>query len=146
MKKDKFYVINVFLVMILITLSLAGCSGKKSGIDTTELTTAAKVSEGKVNSSDTVVSESQVQNQAMDSCITGSKSDSNTGYTTDREEAIFQLDEYGLGTWTGENYNFPNYSTEEYKTIVENDFVSVLNNPLSTFSVDVDTASYSNIM
>ena len=38
-----------------------------------------------------------------------------------------------------------NYNTEEYNTIVENDYMSVKNNPLSTFSADVDTASYSNI-
>jgi Ca-activated chloride channel family protein len=34
-------------------------------------------------------------------------------------------------------------STERYAPIVENDFVSPLEQPLSTFGVDVDTASYS---
>lgn len=37
------------------------------------------------------------------------------------------------------------FNTEEYSSIVENDFKSVKNYPVSTFSVDVDTASYSNI-
>lgn len=37
------------------------------------------------------------------------------------------------------------FNTEEYNTIVENDFKSVKDYPLSTFSADVDTASYSNI-
>ncbi|MBT9775679.1 DUF3520 domain-containing protein [Clostridium sp. MCC353] len=36
-------------------------------------------------------------------------------------------------------------NTEEYHAIVENGFKSVAENPLSTFSVDVDTAAYSNI-
>ena len=36
-------------------------------------------------------------------------------------------------------------NTEEYSTIVENGFKSVAENPLSTFSVDVDTAAYSNV-
>ncbi len=36
-------------------------------------------------------------------------------------------------------------NTEEYDTIVENEFVAVADDPLSTFSIDVDTASYSNI-
>jgi Ca-activated chloride channel family protein len=36
-------------------------------------------------------------------------------------------------------------NTENYKLIVENNFESVLNNPLSTFSIDVDKASYSNV-
>jgi Ca-activated chloride channel homolog len=35
-------------------------------------------------------------------------------------------------------------NTENYKHVVENPFLSVQNQPLSTFSVDVDTASYSN--
>lgn len=34
---------------------------------------------------------------------------------------------------------------EEYAEIIENDFLNVLENPLATFSADVDTASYSNI-
>lgn len=38
---------------------------------------------------------------------------------------------------------FPN--TEEYNVILENGFTSVNEQPLSTFSIDVDTASYSNI-
>ncbi len=36
-------------------------------------------------------------------------------------------------------------NTESYNRIVENDFLNTLNNPLSTFSIDVDTASYSNM-
>ncbi|MGB2232218.1 MAG: VWA domain-containing protein, partial [Flavobacteriaceae bacterium] len=38
-----------------------------------------------------------------------------------------------------------NLNTESYATIQENGFKSVTLNPLSTFSVDVDGASYSNI-
>lgn len=37
------------------------------------------------------------------------------------------------------------YNTEDYGAIVENRFLSVGNNPLSTFSIDVDAASYSNV-
>lgn len=36
------------------------------------------------------------------------------------------------------------YNTEEYKTINENSIKKVSMSPLSTFSIDVDTASYSN--
>jgi len=35
-------------------------------------------------------------------------------------------------------------NTEEYNTIVENEFLDAFTNPLSTFSIDVDAASYSN--
>ena len=36
------------------------------------------------------------------------------------------------------------FNTEEYKYIKENGYQDALNSPLSTFSIDVDTASYSN--
>jgi hypothetical protein len=36
-------------------------------------------------------------------------------------------------------------STESYSRIVENAFCRVADQPLSTFSIDVDTASYSNV-
>ncbi len=35
--------------------------------------------------------------------------------------------------------------TEQYDPIVENDFLPVRKHPLSTFSIDVDTASYANV-
>lgn len=38
-----------------------------------------------------------------------------------------------------------NFNTEDYSAISENGFKGVVNNPLSTFSIDVDNASYSNI-
>jgi Ca-activated chloride channel family protein len=37
------------------------------------------------------------------------------------------------------------FNTEEYSSIKENIFLDVEKNPLSTFSIDVDTASYSNL-
>jgi Ca-activated chloride channel homolog len=41
--------------------------------------------------------------------------------------------------------NDDEFNTEEYDGIVENRFVTVDQNPLSTFSIDVDAASYSNV-
>lgn len=40
---------------------------------------------------------------------------------------------------------FPEYNTEEYDRIYENPFLEVIKNPLSTFSIDVDAASYANV-
>ncbi len=37
------------------------------------------------------------------------------------------------------------FNTESYDRIYENPFLDVVQNPLSTFSIDVDTASYSNV-
>lgn len=39
----------------------------------------------------------------------------------------------------------PNFNTESYDRIDENGFKNVVDDPLSTFSIDVDTASYSNM-
>lgn len=48
---------------------------------------------------------------------------------------------YNFGTWDrNEDYN-----REGYDNIIENRFLKVTDNPLSTFSIDVDAASYSNI-
>lgn len=54
-----------------------------------------------------------------------------------------------------EDYTYPNsnsmmftydeyFNTEEYNTITEGGFKSAVSDPLSTFSIDVDTASYAN--
>jgi Ca-activated chloride channel family protein len=42
------------------------------------------------------------------------------------------------------DYN-KNYNTEDYDNIAENGFKKVADDPLSTFSIDVDAASYSNV-
>ncbi|MBO6575908.1 MAG: VWA domain-containing protein [Rhodothermales bacterium] len=39
----------------------------------------------------------------------------------------------------------PDFSTEDYTRIRENGFLNVTDDPLSTFSIDVDAASYSNV-
>ena len=39
----------------------------------------------------------------------------------------------------------PQFNTEGYTTIHENDFLKAVKNPLSTFSIDVDVASYANM-
>jgi Ca-activated chloride channel family protein len=42
-------------------------------------------------------------------------------------------------------YQQPQFNTEEYDAIHENIFQEALRNPLSTFSIDVDAASYGNM-
>ena len=44
-----------------------------------------------------------------------------------------------------QDWQQPDFNTEEYDGINENIFHETLHNPLSTFSIDVDAASYSNI-
>ncbi len=45
----------------------------------------------------------------------------------------------------GQRFVSKGYQEEEYQKINENEFKKVKNNPFSTFSIDVDAASYSNI-
>ena len=50
-----------------------------------------------------------------------------------------------IGQFPEEEGGYVDFNTEEYNTIVENSYMSVAANPLSTFSIDVDTASYTNL-
>ena len=43
------------------------------------------------------------------------------------------------------DYEVEQFNTEEYDAIHENSFLEATKNPLSTFSIDVDAASYSNV-
>ena len=43
------------------------------------------------------------------------------------------------------DYQLPQFNTEGYATIHENEFLKATKNPLSTFSIDVDVASYANL-
>ena len=43
------------------------------------------------------------------------------------------------------NWHDPNFNTEAYDHIVDNSFIQVADDARSTFSIDVDTASYSNL-
>src|SRR5690606_18405746 len=49
------------------------------------------------------------------------------------------------GVYEREDYARPDWNTEEYDAIHENIFHDAIRNPLSTFSIDVDAASYSNL-
>lgn len=52
---------------------------------------------------------------------------------------------YGIMQSNSYSYEPQNWNTEEYATIHDNIFHNPLRTPLSTFSIDVDAASYSNI-
>ncbi|MCK5760990.1 MAG: von Willebrand factor type A domain-containing protein, partial [Candidatus Delongbacteria bacterium] len=54
-----------------------------------------------------------------------------------------QYDAMSVGISAGES-NIQ-HNTEEYSTITENEFKKVKDTPISTFSIDVDAASYSNM-
>ena len=49
------------------------------------------------------------------------------------------------GSVSADYYSDQQFNTEGYSTIHENGYKNVLHNPLSTFSIDVDRASYANV-
>jgi Ca-activated chloride channel homolog len=55
--------------------------------------------------------------------------------------AVSRISGYG----SGYQESYPNWNTEEYSTIHENGYKNPKDDPLSTFSIDVDAASYSNV-
>lgn len=83
-----------------------------------------------------------------DSSVNGLKNDrasggSTSSATNESYDILYDLAfEYGTADFLPMADQF---NTEEYNAISENNFKSVKDYPLSTFSIDVDTASYSNV-
>ncbi|WPP51346.1 vWA domain-containing protein [Catalinimonas niigatensis] len=72
------------------------------------------------------------------------------GYGTQKRSAMtgsvmMTETEYAPSFYAPQDEALPQHNTENYATIHENGFLEVKNNALSTFSIDVDAASYSNI-
>ena len=61
------------------------------------------------------------------------------------EELVVKVLDAELGDVDLDGDGRKDFRNESYDTIVENEFLTPLADPLSTFSIDVDTASYSNV-
>jgi Ca-activated chloride channel family protein len=72
-------------------------------------------------------------------------------YWKGEEEKVTESDDFAEGEMGYVAYDMEpeepmiEHNTEEYSRITENTFMDVLKNPLSTFSIDVDKASYANV-
>jgi Ca-activated chloride channel family protein len=119
MKKIMKARISFIIVTVIVLTSIYGCTNKKSS--------ETNISAGSTYA-DTSMKSAKPEYDTMD----GSNSILPTHYSADEELEIGEIQQ--------EEFN-----TEEYNAIRENTFKSVKDSPLSTFSVDVDTASYSNI-
>ncbi len=64
-------------------------------------------------------------------------------------DGMVEYEAYAPAMMAGASMNsfvsMPEFNTEEYASVTENGFRSVATSPLSTFSADVDTASYCNL-
>jgi Ca-activated chloride channel family protein len=70
-----------------------------------------------------------------------------TGYSSRQKKTLTgSVSVINVQSVSAPAYNqYADQNTESYKGIKENDFTSVKSSPLSTFSTDVDAASYSNV-
>lgn len=105
---------------------------------------------GCAKSSNSMLSE-DIQNStsssAADSGYSSTKADTVSDMTMEASEKSTTagiMSDGAAAEWVLPEEN-PDWNTEEYNAITENGFQSVAKNPLSTFSADVDTASYSNV-
>ncbi|OHD66358.1 MAG: hypothetical protein A2176_07710 [Spirochaetes bacterium RBG_13_51_14] len=84
----------------------------------------------------------RTQQKAMDQVIL---SEETKGETLPARKDAYRSAQPSSMELADRDYAGPNFNTEEYDHISENEFKEAAQNPLSTFSIDVDTASYSNV-
>lgn len=134
MKKKKVCLILSFMMTAML---LYGCGANSGGTDNGGANTPKADSSAK-----DVVQHYDLSDGAA-SDVSGAESEiqtagSNQFYEMDAcasNEAVFD----------SADVQMPDWNTEEYSAVEEPGFKSVANDPLSTFSADVDTASYSNL-
>ncbi len=115
MKYSMFRKLSI-IVSILLCAALIGCSSSNNAPQQSSSPNIA----GKPSAS------SSANISAYPSASSSASTNSNATITSDRATADYA-------------------NKEEYSVFTENNFMAVADNPLSTFSADVDTASYANI-
>ena len=126
----------VIIIVMFVTGSLTGCSSHKKDGESKKDTGSSKA----YDKEDTLTEKDFEEKETRsDNTAAGNTMDEGVSYPTAKSIAEDCDTQYF-------NYNYPVITnTEEYSQIVESGFKDVLQNPLSTFSIDVDTASYTNL-
>lgn len=141
MRKKRFLALVLGIVM---AMSLFGCGGKADE--------GSSFERGIVRHTDRAPAVNTPREEAMDSeaaisldmwDVSESKAGMQDGMRIVNDFSAYAAPEAG-GFYLPEERP-ENWNTEEYNALKEPGFTSVANTPLSTFSADVDTASYSNI-
>lgn len=153
-------------IAVMMCLSVSGCSSANDdtaagGADGGYYTTAAYANAGGADEApstqkNTVMAPTQEDNRyainggVLSHADGSSSSGGNTvgggivGVEVNADDTYPTEEEiWSENSWDDEAW-LEHYNTEEYNSTTENGFKSAANNPLSTFSIDVDTASYSN--
>ena len=120
-----------------MTSTLAGCAKK----DKNDSTYAEDTYVEQATENYTTKAGSVEADFSFDSSASSEKKDGETTFSVDESMSTSQDAMYKYGNFA--NPNLPN--TEEFSEITEIGFKDTSVNPLSTFSIDVDTASYTNL-
>lgn len=127
--------ITMLLIFAIITTQLVifcgGCASKNSNSESETVLKNATISEKDETSDESTDSLLSAETYYEEETDSGYKSESNTQKMADISQE--------------NDGNDTEPSSEEYTKITENGFISTSKNDTSTFSADVDTASYSNI-
>lgn len=119
-------IVCVLLSLIMTTVSLYGCGANTGGADAEMADTPRADAPSKnIVQSDRVSSDAGAEG----------------GMQIAGEAAFYEMDVCAAPA----DIALPDWNTEEYSALEEPGFKAVANDPLSTFSADVDTASYSNL-
>lgn len=151
-------IVSLLLAIVMTASMLTGC-GKKAASDETGTSNDTYTEEEALT--DEVVDEEYDSDGAYQESMEDGSADLENSRQS--EENKYKSEAAGADVYNSadsaamkeslaEDYDVPRYaddyvpySGEEYSNTEENPFYSVKENPLSTFSADVDTASYTNI-
>lgn len=138
MKKKK---VCVLLSMIMTVVSLSGCGGSSGGME--NATPSMEQSDSYTNNIAPSANGADTAGYVdSDGGISNSAQTAAEEISFDRMATNAAADYAGGPAEVAQSYD---WNTEEYNAVEESGFKAVANEPLSTFSADVDTASYSNI-
>jgi Ca-activated chloride channel homolog len=137
----------VLVVLVVITGSLTGCSSKSKN----DASTSKDTSGGSRYEKETEAEDSMISDTAESSVEYDTSDDGMNGYDISEEKSAAASDASTSDNDTDTqnrysmNYDQAPANNEEYSEITEIGFKDTSANPLSTFSIDVDTASYTNL-
>jgi Ca-activated chloride channel family protein len=132
----KKFIIYLITVMIFVSI-FSGCAKNLASKDYSKNETQSRVEYTK--SYNTSTTGKSVSNEIL----AGKSTESKVHITFDGNNIKENPSDFSHTA--GIRYERPVVNTEEYKVIKRNGFLSVFDEPLSTFSIDVDTASYANV-
>ena len=119
-------IVCVLLSLIMTTVSLYGCGANTGG--------------AAAGMADTPRADAPSKNIVQSDRVS-SDAGAEGGMQIAGEAAFYEMDVCAAPA----DIALPDWNTEEYSALEEPGFKAVANDPLSTFSADVDTASYSNL-